>query len=76
MLESTWQKKTNKKKQNSNNPNPQPIQSFYMPRYTEKTRGFPCCQMPVPNMLERCRSTGEQISGMQYSHGYPWDKPA
>jgi hypothetical protein len=34
------------------------------------------CQTLAPNLLGRCRTTGEWISGMQYSHNYPWDKPA
>jgi hypothetical protein len=25
-------------------------------------------------MLGRCRTTGEQICSMQYSHSHPWDK--
>jgi hypothetical protein len=35
----TWQKKNTKKKQNSDTPNPQPIQSFSTPCDTEKTGG-------------------------------------
>jgi hypothetical protein len=30
--------------------------------------------MPPPNLLGRCRPTGELISSMWYSHSYPWDK--
>jgi hypothetical protein len=30
--------------------------------------------MPAPNLLDRCRPTGEQISIMQYSHNHPWNK--
>jgi hypothetical protein len=73
----TWQKKKNtKKKQNSNTLNPQPIQNYSTPHQTEKTVGFPRHQMPAPNLLGRCRSTGEQISSTRYSHSYPWNKPA
>jgi hypothetical protein len=32
--------------------------------------------MLAPNLLSRCRPTGEQVSGMSYLHSYPWDKPA
>jgi hypothetical protein len=47
-----------------------------MPHYTEITGGLLCCQMQSPNLLGKHRPTGEQISGMQNSHSYPWDKPA
>jgi hypothetical protein len=72
----TWQEKNTKKKQNSETPNPQSVQSFSMPCYTEKPGGLPCHQMLAPNQLGRCRPTGEQISGMQYSHSHSWDKLA
>jgi hypothetical protein len=62
------EKKTTKKKQNSDTLNPQSIQSFPKPRYTEKTGGLPHLQTPAPNLLGKCRPTGEQISGMWYSH--------
>jgi hypothetical protein len=55
--------------------NSQPVQSFSTPHYTEKTGGLPHHQTPAPNLLGRCRPTGEQISGTQYSHSYPWNKP-
>jgi hypothetical protein len=71
------EKKINtKKKQSSNTLNPQTIQTFCMPHYTEKTGGLSHHQTPAPNLLGRHRPTGEQISSMWYSHSYPWDKPA
>jgi hypothetical protein len=70
----TWQKKITKKKQNSNTLNPQHIQSFSTPHYTEKTGGLPRHQMLAPNLLGRYRPTGEQISSTWYSHSHPWDK--
>jgi hypothetical protein len=72
----TWKKKTTKKKQNSNTLNSQPIQSFSTPHYTEKPGRLPCHQTPAPNLLGRCRPTGEQISSTWYSHSHPWDKLA
>jgi hypothetical protein len=74
MLEPHLAEKSHQEEQNSNTPNPQPIQSFSMPHYTEKTGGLLHCQTPAPNLLGRCRPTGEQISSMWYSHSYPWDK--
>jgi hypothetical protein len=69
----TWQKK----KQEAKLWNPdQPVKSCSMPHYTEKTGGLTCCQTPAPKVLWRYRPTDEQISSMQYSHSYPWDKPA
>jgi hypothetical protein len=50
--------------------------SFSMPHYTEKTGGLPHHQMLAPNLLGKCRLTGEQISNMQYIQSYPWDKSA
>jgi hypothetical protein len=32
--------------------------------------------MLASNLFGRHRPAGEQISGMWYSHNYPWDKPA
>jgi hypothetical protein len=55
-------KKKKKKKQNSETLNPQPIKSFSMPHYTEKTGGLLHHQMPAHNLLGRCRPTVEQIS--------------
>jgi hypothetical protein len=75
MLEPHLAEKTTKKKQNYDIPNLQPIQSFSMAHYTEKG-GLLHHQMPAPNLLGKHRPTGEQISGMLYSHSYPWDKPA
>jgi hypothetical protein len=49
----TWQKKSTKKNQNFDTLNPQLVQSFSMPRYTEKTGGLPCHQMPAANLLGR-----------------------
>jgi hypothetical protein len=70
------EKKNTKKKQNFNTLNPQPTQSFSMPYYTEKPGVILHRQVPVPNLLGRCRPTGEQISCTGYSHSHPWDKPA
>jgi hypothetical protein len=55
----TWQKKTTKKKQNSETLNPQPVQSFFMPHYTEKIGGLPHHQTLTPNLLGSCRPTCE-----------------
>jgi hypothetical protein len=68
--------KTTKKNQKDDTLKLQPIQSFSMPHYTEKTGGLPCRQMLASNLLGSCRKTSEQISGMQYFHSYPWDKQA
>jgi hypothetical protein len=54
----TWQKKATKKNQNSNTLNPQPVQSYSTPCYTEKTRELPHRQMPAPNLHGRCRPRG------------------
>jgi hypothetical protein len=62
-------KKKHKKNQNLNTLNPQPLQSFPMRGYTEKTGGLLCCQTPAPNLLGRHRP-----SIMLYSHSHPWDK--
>jgi hypothetical protein len=67
----TWQKKNHQEEQNSETQIPQLVQSFSMPHYIEKTGGLPCSQMPAPNLLGRCRPTGEQISGMWYSTATP-----
>jgi hypothetical protein len=32
--------------------------------------------MPALNLLGKCRPTGKQISGTQYSHSHPWHKLA
>jgi hypothetical protein len=76
MLEPHLAEKNTKKKQNSNTLNPQPIQNFSMPHYTEKTGGLPYHQMPAPNLLGKHRPTGEQISSTWYSHSHFCDKPA
>jgi hypothetical protein len=57
----TWQKKNTKKNQNFNALNHQPVQSFVMPRYTEKTGGFLCHQMPAPNLLGK-HSADQEMS--------------
>jgi hypothetical protein len=72
----TWQKKTTKKKQISETSHPQPAQSFSTPHYTENPGELPCHQTLAPNLLGKPRPTGEQISGMWYSHSHPWNKPA
>jgi hypothetical protein len=57
----TWQKKNTKNKQNSDTSNPQPVQSFSMPCYTEKTGWFPSHQTPAPNLLGR-HPADQQVS--------------
>jgi hypothetical protein len=69
MLEPHLAKKPIKNKQNSNNMNSQPIQNFSMPRCTEKTGGFPCCQMLAPNLLGRCRPTKQGQKQHQMDDG-------
>jgi hypothetical protein len=32
--------------------------------------------MLAPNLLGRCRPTGEQINSTWYFHSHSWDKPA
>jgi hypothetical protein len=59
----TWQKKNKKKKPNSETLNPQPVQSFSMPHYTEKTGGLPHHQMLAPNLLRKLRQTGLDAEG-------------
>jgi hypothetical protein len=54
----TWQKKTQRKKQNSETLNPQAIQSFSTPCYTEKAGGLQHHQMLAPKLHRRCRQTG------------------
>jgi hypothetical protein len=76
MLEPHLGEKNKKKNQKSNIPNLQPVQSFFTPQYTEKTGGLPHCQTLAPNLLGSHRPTGKEISGMRYSHSYPWGKPA
>jgi hypothetical protein len=44
------------------NPEPQPLKGFSMQCYTEETGGLQHYQMPAPNLVGRCRPTGEQIS--------------
>jgi hypothetical protein len=75
MLEPHLAEKTTKNKQNSDTPNSQPAQSFSIPRYTEKPGGLLHCQKLTPNLLERHRPTGEQISNTRYSYSHPWNKP-
>jgi hypothetical protein len=48
--------------------------SFPMPGYMEKPGGLLHYQVLAPNLLGRCRPTGEQISGMRYPHSHSWDK--
>jgi hypothetical protein len=67
----TWQNKSTKKNQNVDTLNLQPIQSFSTPHYTEKTGGFLLLQTTAPNLLGRCRPTGEQ----QASCGIPPTTP-
>jgi hypothetical protein len=76
MLETHLARKTIKKKQTHKPPNPQATQSFSMPHYMEKKGGLLCHKTSAPNLLGRRRPTGEQISGMCYTHSHPWDKPA
>jgi hypothetical protein len=58
------------------NPEPPAHTSFSTPLYNEKTGRLPHCQTLAPNLPERCRPTGEQISSTHYSHSHLWDKPA
>jgi hypothetical protein len=76
MLKTHLAEKTTKKKKNSDTLSPQPAHSLFPPRYTEKPGGLPHHQMLASNLPGRHRPTGEQISGMQYPHSHPWDKPA
>jgi hypothetical protein len=70
----TWQKKNTKKKQNSHTPNPQHVQSFSTPRYTEKTGGMPCLHTPVPNLFGGCRPTVRDSEGNK-ENGYQVPDP-
>jgi hypothetical protein len=47
------EKKNKKKKQNSETMNTQPVKSFSMPHYTEKTGGPQHCKTPAPNLHRR-----------------------
>jgi hypothetical protein len=76
MLEPHMAEKKHQEESKLHTLNPQPIQSFSTPHYSEKTERLPCHQMPAPNMLERRRPTGEQIIIAQYSQSHPWEKPA
>jgi hypothetical protein len=64
-------KKNTKKNKNSTILNLQPIQSFSTPHYTEKIGGLWLHKMPAPNLLGRCRPTGEQISNMHIPTATP-----
>jgi hypothetical protein len=57
-----WQKKSTKRNQGFDTLNPQPVQSFSMPCYMEKTGGLLCHQMPAPNLLGR-HPADKQVSG-------------
>jgi hypothetical protein len=57
-------KKAQKKKQNSKTLNPQPVESFFILCYTEKTGGLQHCQMPDPNLPKRQRQTGLDAKGV------------
>jgi hypothetical protein len=76
MLELYLAEKHHKEDSNSDTLNPQSAQSFSTLCYIEKTGGLLCHQTLAPDLLERSRLRGEQISGMQYSQSYLWDKPA
>jgi hypothetical protein len=56
--------KKKKKKQNTKTLNPQPVQSFTMPHYSEKIGGLLHHHMPAPNLLRRCRQTGLDAEGV------------
>jgi hypothetical protein len=53
MLEPHLAEKTTKRNQGFHTLNPQPMQSFSVPYYTEKTGGLLCHQTPAPNLLGR-----------------------
>jgi hypothetical protein len=57
MLEPHLAEKKHQEELNSDTLNPQPVKSFSMPHYTEKTGGLPCHQTPAPNLLGRYRPT-------------------
>jgi hypothetical protein len=71
MLETHLAGKTTKKRQHFETPDPQASHSFSMSHYTEKQGGLPHCQTLAPNLLERCRPTGEQISSLWYPTANP-----
>jgi hypothetical protein len=58
-LSHTLQKNTTNKNQNFSTSNPQPVQSFSMPGYIEKTGGLPSHQTLDPNLIGRHRPTGK-----------------
>jgi hypothetical protein len=60
MLEPYLVEKSTKKSQNFGTLNPQPIQNFSMPPYTEKTGGMMCHQTLAPNLLRR-HSADQQV---------------
>jgi hypothetical protein len=63
MLKTHLGGKTTKKRQNSDT---QPAYSFPTPKDTEKPAGLLLCQAPAPDLLGRCRPSGEQKSSTQY----------
>jgi hypothetical protein len=69
MLETHLAGRTTKKSQNSN--------TSELPACTQLPHAMIYRGTRRPSaLLGRYRPTGEQISGMQYSHSHPWDKPA
>jgi hypothetical protein len=58
-------KKNTKKKQKSNIPSPHKASPCHITLRNQES------QMPAPNLLQRCRPTGEQISCMWYSTATP-----
>jgi hypothetical protein len=52
-LEPPLAEKNTKRNQGFNTLNPQPVQNFSAPCYTEKTGGLQGCQTPAPNLLGR-----------------------
>jgi hypothetical protein len=76
MLKPHVAEKSTKKNKNFDTMNSQPIQSFSMPCYPEKTGGLLCHQTLAPNLLARHPADQQVISVKQYSNIHPWDKPA
>jgi hypothetical protein len=60
MLETHLAEKNDQEKTKLNTLNSQPVKSFSTARYTEKTGGLPHRQTPAPNLLGRCRPTGDE----------------
>jgi hypothetical protein len=57
-------KKNRKEEKNFKTLNPQPVKSFSMPCYTEKTKGIHHCQMLAPKQPRRCIQTALDAKGV------------